>query len=92
MVYTTDETIATAIRSIDTLVPKIVELNKNKTDFKLESNDSFLESNLVEMGNFSEENLIFPKNVNATNGTMKEMVIIPAKQFQNESIRVSVFQ
>ena len=92
MVYTTDETIATAISSIDALVPKIVQLNMNITNFTLNSNDSYLESNLVEMGSFSEESMTFPKDTNGTNGTIKEMVIIPTKQFQNESsIRVSAF-
>ena len=91
MVYTTDETVATAIRSIDALVPKIIQLNKNETNFRFETNDSFLESNLVEMRNFSGESLIFPKNTKGTNNTMKEMIIIPTEQFKNESsIRVSV--
>ncbi|KAI6660980.1 Phosphatidylinositol phosphatase PTPRQ-like isoform X2 [Oopsacas minuta] len=84
-IYLTDETIATAIRAIDILIPKIVALNENQTNFTLATNGSMLESVVVDMTNSTEESMTFPKNTNGVNDTMRERVIIPNKQFFNES-------
>ena len=93
MVFQTDDSIANAIRAIESLVPKIISTMQNVANFSIVSTSSLLESKMIQFINMSTtKSLTFPEMKGEMDRNVQ--VVIPSQIFENSTdlpIRVSSY-